>query len=426
MRRVVALLLLVTLVSGSEMLSRRLLMGGGSGGAFTLPEPFTVTDRMSSWWTIPRAVEYNGRVYTTGVTEAGGIVVDSVARADHGDTATVTLATHEQDDHNAAALLVPSDQPPLFFYSRHGLDTSLRYRKGSSVGSLASLGAVQTITFTGAVTYAQVWRRPATDEVHVFVRELATHQRYWSNVYTTNYATSWSTPRRVFDFGAGEQGYIGTVATAADANIIRVALTGHPTSSTIHDIYYAEITLSTGDIKNQAGTTLGNLKDGTNLPLTVTSLDKAVDIDTATYNARLMDIGDGPEPEIAYGQWTSDTNMTYHRSVYSGSWSSSQIVAAGVVFGYTASVHYNGGMAFPRDTPGGRVYLSREASGTWYIERRDLIDGSWLTLPIASGSSKLVRPHPIADATAGDVVWHDVTPYPDFETWTGADLIGKG
>ena len=410
--------------------SRRVLHAGGGVGSFAPPTNATILDRMSSWWVSPKAVECNGRVNVSGVTSGGAVRVDSVAVDDHTDVTTRLLMTAESDDHNAAALVIPTDKPPIVFYARHNQDNYLRYRPGTTIGDITSLVSPDvTITLSGPVTYAQAWRRPGTDEIHAFARESL---RYWVYVWSDDWFATNEAPRRAFDFGASQQGYIGTVPIAADPSRLRVALTGHPTSSTFHDIYYCEIDLETGDIINQADTTLGNLRDGTNLPLAVTSLDKIVDTDTAGgHNCRLFDVGDGPEPEVAYADWTSDTNTIYYRTVYSGgSWAASPIVAAGVTFGYYANIHYNGGVMFPHDTPGDTVYLSREAAGIWTVEKRVYNGSVWqLTRTLASGASKFVRPQPIVNPTRGVLTWHDVASYPVTATasldWE-ADLVIAG
>lgn len=413
--------------------ARRLPIGGVQG--FFAPPAVAdirVTDLMSSWWCTPKAVEMGGRVYVSSVKSTGANRVISVDLSDPSDIDTFTLMTNESDDHNAAALLIPTDKPPLVFYARHNQDTLLRYRKGTVIGDITSLGAQQTISLAGQTTYAQLWRRPGTDEVHVWTRErVSGAPRYWRNAYSTDYASTWSTPRRVFDFGGSQQGYIGTVPIAADPDRLRVALTGHPTSSTFHDIYYCEVDMDSGDVTLRDGTVMGNIKSGTSLPISVSTLDKVVDTDTAGgHNARLFDIGDGPAPEVFYGDWTSDANMIYYRSTWDGAaWAITSVVAAGVTFGYFANIHYNGGIMVPRDSPGDVCYLSRESAGTWSIEKWEF-SGSWsLAQVLQSGTEKVVRPQPIQDYTAGPITWHDVASYPRTTTasldWA-ADLIIDG
>jgi hypothetical protein len=239
----------------------------------------------------------------------------------------------------------------------------------------------------------------------------------------------------VFDFGSGQQGYIGTVPTAADGDVLRVALTGHPTSSTIHDIYYCEIDMGTGDITSADGlTTHGNLKDGTGLPINVTAtLEKIVDTDTAGgHNARLFDVSDGTTPEVVWGDWTTDTDMVYYRTAYSGgTWTADSIVAAGVTFGYLPTIHYNGGVMFPQDTPGGLVYLSREDAGTWTIEQWDDSGGWSRTKTLATATAtKIVRPQPIRDPSGGVLTWYDVSVYPRTATasldWEADTVVDGG
>jgi hypothetical protein len=388
------------------------------------------SDLMSSWWTSPKAVEvnYDGIRYllTSGVT-AAGVTQHQVTRLADLDVTEFTLGSHEQDDHNAAAIIAPEDKPRLLIWSRHNQDAVLRWRSGTTNDPTSSLNSAQTLTVTGdATTYAQAQHRIGTDEVYIWSRiQDGGDNRYWDIFYSDDYLATSPTQQRVFDFGASQQGYIGTVQTANDPDVVRVALTGHPTLSTIHDIYYCEVNLDTGAITKQDGTSLGNFKTGSSLPIVVTTeLDMAVDIDTGTYNARLFDVGDGDVPELLYAQWTGDSDATYFLAWYDGSaWNTSEIVAAGESFGFTASVHYNGGAAFPHQTPGRQVILSREADAVWYLERWVRGD-TWVSTELAtSDSSALVRPFPVVDGTLIRQLWHDVTSYTDYEDWA-ASLVG--
>jgi hypothetical protein len=404
------------------------LAASGGAVASSFPELTIDSDLMSSWWSGPKAVEveYENIRYllTSGVT-SGGVIQHQVTRLADLDVTEFTLATHEDDDHNAAAIIAPTGKPRLLIYARHNEDATLRWRKATGNAPTASLNAEQTLTVTGdAITYASAYYRD-TDEVYIWTRATVTAPRYWTMVWSTDYLATAPSQQRVFDFGSGEQGYIATARVTDDPDVLRVALIGHPTASTIHDIYYCEVNLDTGAITNQAGSTLGNFKTGASLPLTVTALDKAVDIDTGTYNARLFDIGGGDVPEILYAQWTGDTDAEYHLSWYDDSaWTTDAIVPAGDSFGYTAAIHYNGGAVFLDDTPGREVVLSREDAGTWYIEKWTRGSSAWVSQRLSTDSTDaIVRPFPVFGGTLIKQLWHKVSDYTHYLTWT-ASLVG--
>jgi hypothetical protein len=394
-----------------------------AGAAAERPALTLVVDAMSSWWAAPKWRELDGSLYGGSVASDGEIQAHQVLLADLS-VVTEDLGTHEQDDHNAPALVIEDGKVPVVIYARHNEDDDLRYRRGTVAGDLTSLGSESTIDLGTLVSYAQAWPIPDADEIHVFSRE---SNRYWVYVWSDDWGVTWDSVQQVFDFGASEQGYIITVPTAADPTILRVALSRHPTIGTAADIYYCEIDLATGAVTKSDGTSLGNIRTGSSLPIVVTTeCEVAVDIDTGGgEESRLFDVSDGPVPEIAYATWTDltapDEDTMYHIVSRSGTtWGAEQdIVAAGVSFGSDAAVaSYLGGMTFPRDTPGRTVVLSRE-DGDWYIERWTRGSTAWVSEQLATSTDPIVRPM-VVDRY---VLWHVITAYVTFDDWS-ASLAG--
>jgi hypothetical protein len=383
-------------------------------GYHVIPGRFLFGDLMGSWWTAPQGYVSGTTILKSGVQASGAV---QVARYDTttGLIDRHTFATNEQDDHNSAALVVASGKPTVAIRARHDQDNVVRVYRSTTNGGI-DFGAATTVDFGASVTYAQAWQRPGTDEIHLFVRVESTVPRLWRNVYSTDWGVTWSSPRTVFDFGASQQGYMITVPTQADGDVLRVAMTGHPTESTIHDIYVALIDMGTGDVTETDGTVLGNLKDGTNLPLTVTSLEKAVDNPD---NGRLFAVGSGPDFQIGYARWTGAiTSPTYRVETLDGTWSATDLGATGVAYGYSGAANYFGGLEFPSDTDGTTVYRARESGGTWYIESVVLATG--VATELMHSSTILARPHPII---GGELTWLFVRDYTLFTDWDG-DTLG--
>lgn len=368
-----------------------------------------VSDGMATWWNRPLWTRLGSYLYGEVVDSAGKVFAVKVSLADLSVT-SFELGDHEEDDHNAGGHVVPSDQAPLFFWARHNKDTSLRYRIGSGGAGVLTFGSAQTITFSGNVTYAQAWRRPSTDEVHVFVRD---GNRYWSNVYSGSWGGDWSSPRRIFDFGNTDLYYIATQAIEGDPSVLRVAAYGHPSSSSIHDIRAGLIDLDSGDVTTIAGTVLGNLKDGTGLPVTFAELDLVWDSPT-DHTTRMYDVGGGDLFRIAFSDWhaTNDTSSTYKLATLDGTWSTEDIAASGAAFYDDGGRRYYGGVTIPPGDDGTMLYLSREDSGTWYIERW-LKDGTWSGTTLASDSDMLVRPWVPSRHLSVPVLYHSSTSYAD-------------
>lgn len=376
----------------------------------------TAADVVSSWWTLPRAVATGGKVFTGGVRADGTVAV--VALDDTGSE-RVSLATFGADDHNTPSFLVQSGKRPWMFYADHNGGTPTLYRhQAVTEGDLLRWGARQTKDGSagGQHAYVQAFAVPASNTIYVFVRIA---NETWHVFKSTDWGATFSASIEFIDFGTSNQGYIA-LRQLADGNLRMVAY-GHPTLSTIPDIRYCDINITTGAITKIDGTSLGNL-DGTSLPLAPSSLDLVYD--ATTEGVRLFDISDGPEREIAFATWTNDTNTMYRYLRHDGSsWQTPiNVVAAGVVFGGDVDAHYVGGMSFPEDTPGDVVYLSRESSGTWTIERADR-NGSTFDLTVqatAPGGHKYIRPYALAPgSTPYDLVYVDVTTYTDYTTYAG-------
>jgi hypothetical protein len=124
------------------------------------------------------------------------------------------------------------------------------------------------------------------------------------------------------------------------------------------------------------------------------------------------------------------------------------IVAAGKAFGQTAAAHYLGGAHFqPGNSTAATVYLAREASGLWYIERHVSTDGgnNWTVTSLAQSSelpdaelnaSRLTRPFPFPFGSPRSLVYERVwrfgshdDGYMDFQSdqvVLGGSIAGRG
>ena len=90
-------------------------------------------------------------------------------------------------------------------------------------------------------------------------------------------------------------------------------------------------------------------------------------------------------------------------SLRQGKWLTEDIVGAGTKFGYIDAGFYVGGLAFPDRSPGGRIYLTREADGLWYLERWDRdIAGTWAPrLLLPASATRLTRPWAVTNPADG-------------------------
>jgi hypothetical protein len=72
-------------------------------------------------------------------------------------------------------------------------------------------------------------------------------------------------------------------------------------------------------------------------------------------------------------------------------------------FGYIGAGLYVGGLAFPERSPGGRVYLTREADDLWYLDRWDRdAAGAWTPrLLLPASATRLTRPWAVTNPADG-------------------------
>lgn len=342
-------------------------------------------DALASWWSGPQAIKVGGSYYLTGIS-ATGKQVAGIIPADGTSATRVEIGTTDADDHNTPGMLVESDQVAIVAWCGHNADNNINVRKGQSVGSLSDLLAATTINCGGATTYAQLYREPGTSNIIIFTRIA---DRYWYLVRSTDWGESWGTPTALFDAGISNKSY---VTAAQEGALLRVAVYGHPTSSTLHEIYACTISLATGEIAKLDGTAVDNFLTPTALPVAVSSLTLVYDPPEGS-NVRLFDVSD--QWEIGFCEWTSDDDAAYKYLHYDdGTFTKRDMVATGAVFGYDAATHYHGGMAFPRPAVGGVVYLTREDDSVWTLERWQTANGgqSWTTTVLFTSTAKLIRP----------------------------------
>jgi hypothetical protein len=386
---------------------------------------------MASWWSLPRAVESESKTFYGGVNSQGDVVVIEM------DGTTVTrheIDSAVVDDHCTAALLVPADKPPIVEWNRHAATSNLYIQRGSGNPlDFTTMNSTQVLTFGTNASYGQIYRETGTDNLFLFGR-YGTSNDEWGVLTSTDYGANWSSVQSVFDFD-GNHGFMASVQVG---DILRVVCIGHPTLSTTsyRDPRYFEIDLTTGDVDDNDGNNIGNL-DGTSLPIDVASETEIYDF--GTDGTRVFDISTGTEPAIAMATWTNDTDTEYRfllrQSAATPTWTDKYVQDAGDVFSQGSNpantTHYNGGMSFINPDDDYTLYLSREDSGTWYIDKYETSDDgdNWTVTNVASSSIseshayKLVRPYCPVNAGGGatvagpEVLWHGVIDYTGFTNY---------
>lgn len=356
-----------------------------------------------SWWSTPFSQSLTGVLYAAGVTSSKQQVV-----FDTDGNLFVLRNAGTFDDHLTPALLVPSDEPPFVAYTSHSDDANVRYRVGTVVGDITSFGAQRTISTSAVTTYCQLWR--VGDDVWLLTR-LALDT--WGFFKSGDYGAAFGAEQALF---TGGRLYVTSVQSGST---VRCAFSRHPHEND-DTVRYCVIDLTSGGIATTDGTVLGNL-DGTGLPVDWDDLEVAYSGPSGS-GVRLFAVSDATNPEIGLATWTNNLDTVYRYVTHDGgAWSEEVVVAAGATFGYTASIHYNGGVGFYPSAAGGELLVSREDAGTWFVERW-VRNGSWAAdETIRTDTEALIRPW---GTDGGQSTFVYVTSYPTYLAWSGAVTWG--
>lgn len=355
----------------SALMQHGLLMAaGGSAPAPWAPGDWRLPGVAHTWWIRPVSARYGPAYYIGGITPAGEIKVFKVAPT---GVASFTLHSGARgDDHNAPSITQLPDGRLLAFYTRHGLDSQLRYRISTSPDDISAWGAEQSIATAGGVTYSQAWV-DSTGRVHVFHRITTLT---WAHRYSDNNAATWSAGKTFIS--TGNRPYIATVPAPDSPDTLRLAVAGHPIDSPDHNIYYGEINLISGDIRAPGGPSLVNLYDATPA-IAPAALEVAY---TAPANSRMLDIGSGTSPQILLASFSGVSDAQYREARrVSETWEiSAPIADAGPpIENPVGANYYFAGMAATADQD--EIYTCRRDALTanWVIEKWTR-DGSGWTL----------------------------------------------
>jgi len=371
-------------------------------------------DAVVSWWSRPNATyqPFHGITYITGVSAAGDWVWGAY---DHktGITTRKVLGRSRRDDHNTPAIIAPVDKPPIVFYTGHNASTVIWYRISAKIGDWLP-GAERAIQFPGKVTYVQAYRGSTPETLLLLTR----CNSDWMLALSTDYGTSWSV-RPLVDFDADAYGYL-TTTQLADGTI-RVSAAGHPAQTNLTSIYYTEIDPA-GDIRSAEGTILANVYTGAGLPISAPKDLTPIYEFPAEKRGRLLDVSAAPNPEVVFAEWVGEEEAEYvYLTKTPEGWRPTTLVRTGRPIGYDYATRYLGGATFPNPTSGGDLYLSREITGYWQVQRWTKTASDWAVTPITSSLHILARPSiPFGASPQLPLLWLDLTSYADYTTFSGS------
>lgn len=376
-----------------------------------------------SWWTRPRAVSFGGVCYVGAVDNAGAVIIDEWTSPNTIRTRHTIATLTEIDDHNNPAVILVPGQVPVVIYSRHNLDNLLRIRRGTTPfvagADLGPFAAEIAVDAGSKVTYVCAFVYDGT----IWVWHRTANTLGWGFTRSTDWGATWTAPVAVFN--STRKIYMASVPVG---DVLRCAISCHPTDNSPpdQDVYYFEVDLATGTVTD-GSSTLGNL-DGTNLPISWDTGDLVAEA-PAGQVTWVFDVSDGPVAEIGWMAFENGNETATATNYYSyrgeHEWGTESIGLAGRSFCPNPGVKYFGGVQFARDTPGGIVYVAREASNIWHLERlaTDDLGETWDVTSLATSRDIICRAWPVergdVDAAPFEVAANTMQVYTSQGTWVG-------
>lgn len=353
-----------------------------------------IPDAMWSWWIHPLAVADGDVTWLGSVDRRGGNRVYRIDPTAPVHESVLLAGPVEADDHNAVAIALNPDRDRLIAaYSRHDEDPHLRIQHVDR--TTLTLSPQQQLHMSGGdVTYAQLLH--SGDTVHVLCRR---GSQQW--VYRTSFdwGATWEPVKVLVDGTGYGKTYITTRPDPADPDVVHLAVTGHPNSSSLTNVSYGRINLDTGAVTTISGGMLGNLADPGGPGILPTELSQAI-VPSGTSRVRTLDLGlvDG-EPAIAYAVWSATTDTRYKVKRWTGSeWDSgSWQLYSGKVFGGADATHYHGGAALGDN---GQMVTSHHDGIHWMLQRWVWTASTWALLgEMARARTRLIRPYMVRGGT---------------------------
>ena len=360
------------------------------------------SDGAWSWFSDPRALWHNNKVYVGWVTKDGDV---QVAKHDLQNQLTTTydLAPDFQpDDHDYPAFYVTSDGRMTAFYSKHaGSGNYTQYRTMVDPWGVSSWFPQRSIDTntpgSGGATYSNPFTIPGeTNRIYLFWRGGNWKPCYTTGVYNPE-LQSWTWERaRTLIYTESGRPYVKYAA--CESGVIGLAFTsGHPYESDSR-LYYAAVGKGKDGVDAYFRSDGSMIKTMAAGPLYVSEAevvyDGSLSPNDVPTESWVWDIAfdDEGHPTIVFASFPSKVRHRYHWARFDGeTWQNHVLVenAGGSVADTTIGnpqYYYSGGIALDH-TDVGTVYLSRANDvGGWDLERwKTTNDGaSWSVMPITT------------------------------------------
>lgn len=389
------------------------------------------TDGAWCWFSDPRAVSLNQKIYAGWVTSDGSIMVGSYNEKT-GETQQAGLFPQfDQDDHANPALIILPDNRLMVFFSAHSRkgrgekEASILYSISKQPEDITAWEDLKRMTKNADGPRAFCYNNPVmlseeNNRIYIFWRGgdwkptfcyTDDQGKTWSKVFTLIKSTQFTHKRP----------YVKVATNGKDE--IHFAFTdGHPRNEPLNSIYYVKY--RAGKFYGADGRQLGTMD---NLPLEHEDCDLVYDAPTAfqadAFGIRSwiwdVAVSSAGQPTIVYSKLPAESEHRYWYAKWDGQhWQNYKITDAGTWFPRyqknksmrEPEPHYSGGVYLDHENTN-RVYYSKPVGDTFEIFKGETKDGgqTWEETAITSQSVKdNVRPFAIrggGEESRSEVLW---------------------
>ena len=406
------------------------------------------------WFSDPRAVYLNGKIYSGWVAADGSIVVGSYDQETAEIKQVNLFPTFNKDDHaNPTFLILPDKRIMVFFSAHNGKGfgeekPAIFYTTSKKPEDISEWETLQRKTENVEGPKGFCYTNPVmlsaeNNRIYIFWRG-----GDWKPTfsYTDDFGVTWSQPFTLVksSLNEGKRPYVKVSSNGKDE--IYFAFTdGHPGNEPLNSIYYLKYRV--GKFYKADGTVVGSMHS---LPLEHEDCDIVYDANQAFKVSRngvrswIWDVSSDKSgnPVLVYTRLPAETKHEYYYAKWNGdTWLDYKISSAGSFFPRYPKTkemqepepHYSGGVYLDHENTN-VVYYSRPIGDIFEIFKAETKDAgaTWVEVSITSNSTKdNVRPFAIrgaGDDAKAQVLWmynDQYTHYKEFKARIKMDLLEK-
>ncbi|NPA36147.1 MAG: hypothetical protein GXO47_04785 [Chlorobi bacterium] len=359
-----------------------------------------VDDGAWCWFSDPRAVLYNGKIYAGSVSSKGDITITQYDMNTGKMIHHVVFPEFQRDDHDVPSILVLPDGKLMVFFTKH--NGTLFVTKTVKPEDISQWTEITRLEMGRMLCYSNpVMLKNENNRIYVFFR--GGYDWKPSFVTSDDLCKTWSEPQvYVGKPGAGKFNRPYTKVVSDGKSRIWFATTdGHPREEPMNSIFvfYYE----NGHFYQVDGTEVGSVDE---LPVDQNKIDKAYDGTVEKIRSWIWDIAldENGYPVITYTKLKEESVHKYYYARWNGKeWEHSFISNGGQDFPRkerkkeerNPEPHYSGGIVLDHGNTN-VVYISKPVNDVYEIFKYATADSGthWSSEPVTQHSERdNVRPY---------------------------------